>query len=331
MLNKNTAISIIIPMYNVEKYIRQCLISVLSQKFQDYEVIIVDDCSKDNSVAEVENLRPHFGNRLQLIRRDKQSGGAGIPRNQALKAAHGKYITCLDSDDMFLPTALKDFYEIAEETDADVLHTEKVLVFEDDGIKPFRRDELKLASNESGNFVEKVTFETNDLAERIRLYHKKYFFWTPWGKFFKRSFLVKNNINFPKLKMSEDMIFCFKCLCLAKNYVRIPNITNIYRARQNSMMRNNSDLETEMNKWISVIVDGSNLLDEFMNTIKFFNDNLESRYLVMDFFIKQHFGFIKNLLSNLKPHEIEYFVYKYLAKNKISSPALTAYLFSNSN
>ena len=78
-------ISVIVPMFNAEKFIRQCLISVLASKFADYEVIIVDDCSSDNSVAEVEKLLPHFNGRLKIIRMEKNSGGAGIPRNIGIK------------------------------------------------------------------------------------------------------------------------------------------------------------------------------------------------------------------------------------------------------
>ena len=321
-------VSVVIPMYNTEKYIRQCLISVLSQKFQDYEVIVVDDFSKDGSVTEVEKLIPHFESRLKLIRRDKQSGCAGIPRNEGIKAATGKYIVFLDSDDMLLPTTLSNYFEIAESTKADILHTEKVLVFNDDGKKPFSREALVPAANENGNFVEDITFETDDIAERIKRYHEKYFFWAPWGKLFRREFLLKNHILFPSMKMSEDMIFCFKCLFLAKRYVRIPQITYIYRERQGSFMRSHSDAETEINKWLSVIIEGINILDEFMSKQKFFDKNLDLRYLVVDFFMKQHFEFLKNLLNSLKPHEIEYLVYRYLNKNDVKCPALTAYLFT---
>lgn len=329
MINTPT-ISIVVPMYNTEKYIRQCLISVLSQKFTDFEVIVVDDCSKDNSVAEVEKLIPHFDGRLKLIRRNEQSGCAGIPRNDGIKAASGKYIVFLDSDDMLLPTTLRDYVEISETTKADILHTEKVLVFHDNG-REFRRDELVLAANENGDFVEDVAFETKDLTERIKRYHDKYFFWPPWGKCFRREFLLKNDIEFPAMRMSEDMIFCFKCLALSKNYVRIPQITYIYRERSSGLMRSNANAETEMNKWLKVIVEGVEILDNFMDKQKFFNKNLDMRYLVIDFFMKQHFEFLKNLLNSLKPHEIEYLVYRYLNKNNVNSPSLTAYLFTNNN
>ena len=130
------------------------------------------------------------------------------------------------------------------------------------------------------------------------------------------------------MKMSEDMIFCFECLFLAKKYVRIPQIAYIYRERQGSFMRSHSDAEAEINKWMSVIVEGMNLLDEFMSRQKFFEKHLDLRYLVTDFFMKQHFEFLKNLLDSLKPHETEYLVYRYLNKNEVKCLALTSYLFT---
>ena len=120
-------ISVVIPLYNAEKYIRQCLVSVLASKFQDYEVLVVDDCSTDNSVAEVEKLAPYFGERLKILSTDKNSGGPGIPRNVGIENAAGKYVTFIDNDDLFTTNALRDMYDAAEQTQADVIHAEKFL------------------------------------------------------------------------------------------------------------------------------------------------------------------------------------------------------------
>lgn len=133
-------ISVIIPLYNAEKFIRQCLISVLASKFKDYEVLVVDDCSTDNSVAEVKKLTAHFDGRLKLLSTEKNSGGAGVPRNVGIKNAAGKYVTFIDNDDMILPDALGNFFETAEFYNADVVHTVKNYVFYDAGgeIQPRR-------------------------------------------------------------------------------------------------------------------------------------------------------------------------------------------------
>ena len=78
-------ISVIIPLYNAEKFIRECLISVLASKFKDYEVLVVDDCSTDNSLAEVKKLLPHFNGRLKIFSTEENSGGPGVPRNIGIK------------------------------------------------------------------------------------------------------------------------------------------------------------------------------------------------------------------------------------------------------
>ena len=78
------AVSVIIPMYNAEKYIGECLESLLLQTFQDFEVIVVDDCSTDNSFSIVESYIPKFDGRLKLTKTEKNSGGGGyVPRNIA--------------------------------------------------------------------------------------------------------------------------------------------------------------------------------------------------------------------------------------------------------
>ena len=80
-------ISVIIPLFNAERFIRQCLISVLASKFTDYEVIVVDDCSTDNSVAEVEKLLPHFDGRLKILSTEKKFGRS----RHSAKCRHKKF------------------------------------------------------------------------------------------------------------------------------------------------------------------------------------------------------------------------------------------------
>ncbi len=218
-------VSLIIPLYNAEKYIRECLISVLASRFTDYEVLVVDDCSTDNSVAEVKKLLPHFDGRLKIFTTEKNSGGAGVPRNIGIKNASGKYVTFIDNDDMILPDALGLFFETAEFYNADVLHTEKCLhiVGNSKDLKLFNFGRVE-------NFVDKPTPEPDDLTGRMQHFVYEDFYCVPWGKFFRRDFLLENKIEFPSMmQYGEDYIFCFKCLCLAKKYLLVPYVTNIHR------------------------------------------------------------------------------------------------------
>lgn len=117
------AISVIIPIYNVAEYIGECLDSLLIQTFQDFEVIIVDDCSTDNSVEIVESYAPKFNGRLQLTKTKTNSGGGGyVPRNIGFKLARGNYVYFADADDFLLGTALETLYTTARKHSVEVVY-----------------------------------------------------------------------------------------------------------------------------------------------------------------------------------------------------------------
>lgn len=104
------AISLLIPIYNVEKYLRECLDSVLAQSFTDFEAICINDGSTDSSRAIVQEYLDADG-RFRVI--DKSNSGYGASMNQGLDAATGKYVAILESDDAFTPDALEVLYNLA--------------------------------------------------------------------------------------------------------------------------------------------------------------------------------------------------------------------------
>ncbi len=121
---KYHAVSVVIPMYNAEEYIGECLDSLLIQTFQDFEVIVVDDCSTDNSVEIVESYMPKFSGRLKITETKKNSGGGGyIPRNIGMMLARGEYVYFIDADDMILGNALEALYTVTILYDAEVVYT----------------------------------------------------------------------------------------------------------------------------------------------------------------------------------------------------------------
>ena len=99
-------ISVIMPAYNAAAYIEAAIRSVMAQTFGDWELIVVDDCSKDETVQVVTALAAEDG-RIHLICRDENSGGAAVVRNQAIDVARGEYVAFLDSDDIWLPNKLE--------------------------------------------------------------------------------------------------------------------------------------------------------------------------------------------------------------------------------
>ena len=281
-------ISVIIPLYNAEKFIRQTLISVLANKFADYEVIVVDDCSTDNSVAEVEKLIPHFESRLKIFHTEKNSGGAGVPRNIGIEHAAGKYVTFLDADDFLLPTALADFFNVAEKFQADAVHTEKIFIFKDTGNADFKREDLTLKKFENGAPVEVPTLEPDDLREKLQRCLEGKFLWMIGGKFYRRDFLRDNRIIFSDMPFAEDFIFCFKSL-------RVPAVTNIYRMNNQSASKRFLTAENGVKMWLSFITENMGRIFEFLNEREDFRHSSELQYLTAKFIVETHFKFIENL------------------------------------
>ena len=325
---KTPAISIIAPMYNVGKYLEECLDSILSQTFQDYELIIVDDRSTDNSVEIVENYKPRFEGKLKLVTMEKNTGAAALPRNFGIKLAKGKYIAFMDPDDLFTQNALASLYKAAEETQADVVHTEKYFTCGEERVK--EGTQLKVKTSEAGLKVDKITLETEKLEERINLYIKLRFFWYPWGKLFRRDLVIKNDIQFPNWPTADDTIFCFKCLCLAKNYVRIPDITYIYRLRDDSLTNKTLQVEKYLHRWLRIVVEGTAILDDFTNKFEIFVEKPELKYAVIDFFIQEKL----NWIYKIYPESTILKIYNLLHKEFDEygeDAALMAYMFNIMN
>ena len=109
-------VSVIIPVYNVEPYLKQCMDSVVGQTLKDIEIICVDDGSTDNSL---DILREYAAedSRIQII--EQKNAGAGAARNNGMRYATGKYLSFLDSDDFFEPRMLEKAYDLAEKDQAD--------------------------------------------------------------------------------------------------------------------------------------------------------------------------------------------------------------------
>ena len=270
-------------MYNVEKYIGQCLDSVLNQTFEDFEFIITDDCSTDNSSKIVESYIPKFDGRLKLVRLKKNSGGAIVPRNTGLSLSRGRYIALIDTDDMYTKTALEELYNVAEETRADIVHAERHYEAKPNHDIIDKNTPLIKKSIIRGNgFVDKPTIDRNDISKRIIDWTNRRFSEYPWDKLYRRDFLLENNIKFPEgMRVRDDTLFSFYCVCLADKIVHVPNIVNIYRMRNDSLANDkvNVQLDKYLNKWLTDIIEFVRNIEKFMNKIDFFNKNPEYKYI----------------------------------------------------
>ena len=183
-------VSVIVPVYKVEKYIGKCIESILSQTFKDFELILVDDGSPDSSGAICDQYAQK-DSRIQVIH--KTNGGVSSARNLGLDKARGQWITFVDADDY----VDSSFCIIDDEEKNDIIIKPHFIVGVDDSIK----------EQKQFDFASSITNIDEFLSKNL----DAVIFRTPWGKFFKSNIL--KNIRFPLgQRIGEDTAFMFTVL-----------------------------------------------------------------------------------------------------------------------
>ena len=253
------SISVIVPMYKVEKYIKLCIDSILAQTFQDFEIILVDDASPDGCVELCQKL---YGDneKIKLVRHE-ENRGLGESRNTGMKHAVGKYVYFVDSDDFISPVALEKFYNAAEENNAQVVHAAGWYELTQDEPEPIRKENLQIRWSEYHG----EGFLKNDLHYRLEEHWKKYVTWAmAWLRFCRRDFLEKNQIEFLPI-ISEDEPFSFALFCTAERYYILHDAFYIYRLRKDSIMRSH-DIE-KLSKGIQAMLLGASYIKNTLEKI----------------------------------------------------------------
>lgn len=221
-------VSIGVPVYNVEPYIEKSVLSVLNQTYPYIEVIIVDDCSTDNSLEVIENIKcshPRGGD--LKIYKNLQNSGPGVSRNKVIDVSSGKYVYFIDSDDFIDENTIEIMVNQAEIHQADIVIASMQAVYYDTNeIEPaFSYPSLKIIKGEDAfaNYV------CSDLHSRIGI--------SACNTLFDLSFLRNNNLRFAARK-DEDALFLSDYYSEVKCAVLMPNITYNYLVRPGSIMGN---------------------------------------------------------------------------------------------
>ncbi len=307
------AVSIVLPMYNAQRYIETCVRSVLGQTFGDFELICIDDCSTDDTLKIVVALAQNDP-RIKIVKLPKNSGGASEPRNTGIRISRGKYLAFLDADDMYTPTALQELVSVAEKFKADVVHTEQVYFPENQTIDVTPQTKFTTFSKEKGGFCKEAFLETNNLAERVQMFYKGRFFGWVHNKLYRRDFLMEKNLHFANLLTSEDIVFYFQVLCTAPRIVRVPNIVYIYRHNPGSITRRMVSIEESLHALTHLMIEGSKILDDFMSGFEFFVKNPNYRQLPIDYIIQQHLIWTQRFYEKYTPAQLDAAVRKELKK-----------------
>ena len=207
------AVSIVIPVYNIEKYLRECLDSLVNQSFKDFEVICINDGSKDGSLVILEEYAKK-DSRFKVI--SQTNGGSGSARNNGLSKAKGKYVQFLDGDDYFEPEMLEKLYNLAEKHQAEIAVCSSKKVDDEGNITETKNPNSPLNLNLIPfNKVFNYKDFPNDIFNLTGT--------APWNKLYLREMLIKNNLTFPKLTGPDDLCFVHMAIICAKKIVAISN------------------------------------------------------------------------------------------------------------
>ena len=219
--------SVIIPVYNVEKYLPQCLESVVNQTLQDIEIICVNDGSTDGSLKVLEDYAQK-DSRIRIINQDNQ--GQGVARNNALKIAEGEYIAFVDSDDWLETDALEKLYEFAKTCNAEAVVFDFVEFDEKSEKEKFESFGEKIKKRYHYDLTEKEYFNWKDLKKHCLINLTD----AAWHKIYSRDFLIKNDIKFGIERYNEDDIFSQSVLLKANKIHYLNKYLYFYRERIDS-------------------------------------------------------------------------------------------------
>ena len=292
---REVKLSLIIPVYNVEKYLYKCLESAVNQTMKDIEIIIVNDGSTDLCEHIIQEFLKK-DDRIIYISQHNQ--GLSCARNAGIKRAVGEYIAFLDSDDWIEPTFLEDMYNQAVFTNSDIVMCNYCRVYENTGrISPINR-KIKNTIFSSEEAVHKIILDIS-----IQNY--------AWDKIYRRKLFIDNNIFYPMKMYYEDMPTTFRLFFYANQIAYIDKFLYNYLQRDFSITKTFGD------KHIDDIIHALYLMKDFMldngiyvkyqkeykffcnKNLIFFTYNILTKYKSDKYTIKEAIKYLSNQVNML--------------------------------
>lgn len=213
-------ISVIVPVYNAENYLVQMIESVLEQQFKDWEMILVECDSEDDSLAVCKTYEEVYPN-IHVLKEEKNS--PGYARNVGMEHATGKYLLFVDADDyLSYPKLFADFVKVAEKLNADITVCNYERLW---------KDKL-LPATEVSQFAE---FPPNSEEFRFRGFFSIGTLSYVWGKLYRRTFIEEYNLRFSDYEYAEDKLFNLQCYLCGARYVFVQERGYVYRKNEQSI------------------------------------------------------------------------------------------------
>lgn len=275
-----TKLSIIVPVYNVEKYLQKCLESLIKQTLKDIEIICVNDGSMDNSLAILKEFASK-DSRIKII--DNQHQGVAKTRNTGIEQTTGEYIGFVDSDDYIDIDFFEKLYNSATKSNSDI------------AIASILKHK-KFFNIYNAKYTKEETAIT--IQDKIKLCEdKKHFFFYAWNKIYHSGFIKENNIKFSEGQIYEDVMFAIKALYYSNKIISVYGTKYHYIEHENSLTKYKDKTGEKEQDLIKAYSE----LQEFCNSK---NIEIPER---LNYYTKENFGFILNLYKGKYQSKIQLF------------------------
>ena len=297
---KEILISVIVPVYNVEDYLRKCIDSLIDQTLKDIEIILVDDGSTDKSgnICDEYVLKD---NRVKVVH--KENGGLSDARNTGIDIARGKYISFIDSDDWIEIQMLERLYNLAIANEADIVQGDYIKVYDENiTVRNISENIMKYNSEKILNEL----YRDNSIKTVV-----------VWNKIYKRELF--NNIRFPKGKLHEDEFTTYKVLHKANLIIDTNAPIYYYRQREDSIM--NSDFNIKRFDRLEALKDRKEYFIKNKLLELSFKTEAHLCRIMKSFYIKIHSRNIKDKAYLLKVlnREVRKNYFKFITNRELSN------------
>lgn len=276
-------VSIIVPIYNVEIYLKQCIKSLLNQTYRNLEIILINDGSNDNS-KQICKKEAKQDNRIVFI--NKKNGGAASAKNEGLKVAKGDYITFVDSDDFIEPDMIEYMVNTIKKYNSDIVQCSFTNLYKN--TEKFKQDKI---------VEQKIS--TKDFLE---LFLTKWDSSLFWNKLFKRE--VIENVFFKEGRCIDDEFFTYKCVINSKSIVTSNKIVYNYRMRKSGVMKSERSQKQILRDRVDYLYERYEIVRKIYKDLdKSFLEHLLTYYLIIS---KDHYvdekllDYMKNNLKSIK-------------------------------
>jgi len=312
-------VSIILPVFNVQNFLKECLDSLLNQDVKEIEIICVNDGSTDNSL----NILDEYSARnkiLRVISQDNQ--GLSVARNTGIKHALGEYILFVDSDDKIKTNIIKLLYTTSKQNNIDLLDFNTIM-FSENSQALWRKSNVEYDIIKTGKEYFKEFVEKN----------KRQPFISAWSHLYKKELIIKNNLNFIEGKYYEDLPFTYQCYMFSSRVMAIKENAYYYRFNINSITKSKPKIKhlndlifiwLEMNFLVNkhkVFVPMDNFLIPILKTSFQLSKRIEFRLFehlfTTNFFKQKHSYFIKvksNILFKILNYNMFFSLFKLMLK-----------------